>query len=153
MSDADQDAVGQIIERVTTREGFELVHWEMVGPSNNLVLRIYIDKEGGVNLNDCELVSNQVGLLLDVEDAIPDRYTLEVSSPGLNRGLYKLADYQRFAGSRVKIKTSQPINGQRNFRGRVQGVNGNIVVLDTDNVGRIEIPYELVAKANIEYEF
>jgi ribosome maturation factor RimP len=153
MADADQDAVGQIIERVTSREGFELVHWEILGPSSNLVLRIFIDKEGGVNLNDCEMVSNQVGLLLDVEDAIPNRYTLEVSSPGLNRGLYKLADYQRFAGSRVKLKTSQPINGQRNFRGRVVGVNGDVLVLDCDNVGRIEIPYGSVVKANIEYEF
>ena len=153
MGDSDQEAIRGIIERVTSREGFELVHWEMLGPQSNLVLRIYIDKPGGVNLSDCEVVSNQVGLLLDVEDVVPERYTLEVSSPGLNRGLYKLADYARFAGSRVKLKTSQPINGQRNFRGRVLRVNGNLVVLDTDNAGHIEIPYESIAKANIEYEF
>ena len=153
MAELERDAIGKIIERVAAREGLELVHWEMVGPRNNFVLRIYIDKPGGVNHGDCEKVSNQVGTLLDVEDLIANRYTLEVSSPGIERGLYKRADYERFAGNRVKIKTFAPIGGQRNFRGTLVGISGDTVSIDTDSAGRIEIPYEQIAKANIEYEF
>ena len=153
MAELERDAIGKIIERVAAREGLELVHWEMVGPRNNFVLRIYIDKPGGVNHGDCETVSNQVGTLLDVEDLIANRYTLEVSSPGIERGLYKRADYERFAGNRVKIKTFAPIGGQRNFRGTLVGISDDTVSIDTDSAGRIEIPYEQIAKANIEYEF
>jgi Uncharacterized protein conserved in bacteria len=153
MAELESDAIGKIIERVAAREGLELVHWETVGPRNNFVLRIYIDKPGGVNHGDCETVSNQVGTLLDVEDLIPNRYTLEVSSPGIERGLYKRADYERFAGNRVKIKMFAPINGQRNFRGTLLGISDDTVSIDTDGAGKIEIPYEQIAKANIEYEF
>lgn len=153
MTDVNRDAIGGIIERVAAREGLELVHWETVGPRNNFVLRIYIDKPGGVNHGDCEVVSNQVGTLLDVEDLIPHQYTLEVSSPGVERGLYKRADYERFAGNRVKLKASEAINGQRNFRGRLLGIAEDKVSLDADGVGQIEIPYEQIVKANIEYEF
>jgi ribosome maturation factor RimP len=153
MESLDRDAIGAIVERVVAREGLELVHWEAVGPRSNFVLRIYIDKPGGVNHGDCEVVSNQVGGLLDVEDLIPNRYTLEVSSPGVERGLYKREDYERFAGSRVKLKTAAPINGQRNFRGRLAGLQGGVVRLDADGVGEVEIPYEQIVKANIEYEF
>jgi ribosome maturation factor RimP len=153
MTDVNRDAIGSIIERVATREGLELVHWEMVGPRNNFVLRIYIDKPGGVNHGDCEVVSHQVGTLLDVEDLIPNQYTLEVSSPGVERGLYKRADYERFAGNRVKLKSSEAINGQRNFRGKLLGIDGDTVSLEADGVGQIEIPYERIVKANIEYEF
>jgi ribosome maturation factor RimP len=153
MTDLDTDAIGEIIERVASREGLELVHWEAVGPRNHFVLRIFIDKPGGVNHGDCEAVSNQVGLLLDVEDLIPHKYTLEVSSPGVERGLYKPKDYERFAGSRVKLKIAEPINGQRNFRGRLVGIDQDRVSFDADGVGLIEIPYESIVKANIEYEF
>jgi ribosome maturation factor RimP len=153
MAEIERDVIGKIIERVAAREGLELVHWETVGPRNNFVLRIYIDKPGGVNHGDCEKVSNQVGTLLDVEDLIANRYTLEVSSPGIERGLYKRADYERFAGNRVKIKLFAPLGGQRNFRGTLVGIGGDTVSIDTDSAGRIEIPYEQIAKANIEYEF
>lgn len=153
MAELERDDIGKIIERVAAREGLELVHWEMVGPRNNFVLRIFIDKPGGVNHGDCETVSNQVGTLLDVEDLIANRYTLEVSSPGIERGLYKRADYERFAGNRVKIKTFAPIGGQRNFRGLLVGISDDTVSIDTDSAGRIEIPYAQIAKANIEYEF
>jgi ribosome maturation factor RimP len=153
MTDLDTDGIGEIIERVASREGIELVHWEAVGPRNHFVLRIFIDKPGGVNHGDCEAVSNQVGLLLDVEDLIPHKYTLEVSSPGVERGLYKPKDYERFAGSRIKLKISEPINGQRNFRGRLVGIDQDRVSFDADGVGLIEIPYESIVKANIEYEF
>jgi ribosome maturation factor RimP len=153
MTEAEREAIAGIVERVTNREGLELVHWEAVGPRNNLVLRIYIDKPEGVNHGDCEKVSNQVGMLLDVEDVIQHGYTLEVSSPGVDRGLYKPADYGRFAGSKVRLRATEPINGQRNFKGRLLGIDGNLVKLDADNIGEMEIPYEKIAKGNIEYEF
>lgn len=153
MIEFDQEAISKIIERVAVREGLELVHWEAVGPRNNFVLRIYIDKPGGVSHGDCEAVSKQVGTLLDVEDLIPNRYLLEVSSPGIERGLYKRADYERFSGSRIRVRISEPIDGQRNFRGNLIGVDGDNVLLDADGRGQIEIPYEQIVKANIEYEF
>lgn len=153
MAGLNREAINEIIERVAAREGLELVHWETVGPRNHFVLRIFIDKPGGVTLGDCERVSNQVGTLFDVEDLIPNQYTLEVSSPGIERGLYKPADYERFTGSRVKLRTAQPIDGQRNFKGVLLGISGDIVSLEADAAGRIDIPFEQIAKANIEYEF
>jgi ribosome maturation factor RimP len=153
MSISKREAIGAIIERVANREGLELVHWEMEGPRNNFALRIFIDKEGGVTHSDCENVSHQVGALLDVEDLIADTYMLEVSSPGVDRPLYKRADYERFAGNKVKLKTQQPINGQRNFRGRLIGIEGDAVKLDIENAGIVEIAFEQITKANIEYEF
>jgi ribosome maturation factor RimP len=153
MTRLNRDEIGRIIERVCSREGLELVHWETVGPPNRFILRIYIDKPGGVSHADCEVVSNQVGLLLDIEDLIPGSYTLEVSSPGIERGLYKLGDYQRFAGNRIKLKTARPINGQRNFQGLLLGVEGEAIRLDADRVGPVEIEFDNVVKANIEYRF
>jgi len=153
MTEFDREAISKIIERVAAREGLELVHWETVGPRNSFVLRIYIDKPGGVSHGDCEAVSNQVSTLLDVEDLILNRYILEVSSPGIERGLYKVSDYERFSGNRIRVKTSEPIDGQRNFRGKLIGVVGYKVSLDADGRGQIEIPYEQIVKANIEYEF
>ncbi|HKV42822.1 MAG TPA: ribosome maturation factor RimP [Blastocatellia bacterium] len=153
MSDFDREAIGRVIERVTAREQLELVHWELLGPPGRLMLRVFIDKPTGVGHGDCEAVSNQVGVLIDMEDLIPCRYTLEVSSPGIERGLYKVADFERFAGKRIKLRTSEPINGQRNFHGRLEGISGNTVRLDEDRAGRLEIPYEKVVKANLEYEF
>lgn len=152
MTDLDRDAIGRIVERVCAREAVELVHWETVGPRNNFILRIYIDKPGGVSHADCGAVSNQVGLLLDLDDLIPSRYTLEVSSPGIERGLFKAADFERFAGNRVKIKASELINGQRNLRGKLIGITNGVVSLDADGGTLIEIPYEKIVKANIEYE-
>jgi ribosome maturation factor RimP len=149
----DLETLGNIIERIAVREGLELVHWEAVGPRNNLVLRVYIDKPDGVNHGDCETVSNQLGAVLDVEDLIPHRYTLEVSSPGIERALYKAVDYERFAGSQIKLKTREPINGQKTFRGRLEGIVDGVVILEPDAGTRIRIPYEQIAKANLEYEF
>lgn len=147
------EAINAIIERVTAREGLELVHWEMVGPKNNSVLRIFIDKPEGVTHHDCEVVSNQVGTLLDVEDLIPTQYLLEVSSPGVDRPLYKPADYERFAGNKVKIRTQTPINGQRNFKGKLLGIDANLVKLQVEGGNEIEIAFDNITKGNIEYEF
>jgi ribosome maturation factor RimP len=97
-------------------------------------------------------VSTHLGTVLDVEDFIHASYTLEVSSPGLERGLYKRADYERFAGSNAKMKTRQAINGQRNFRGQLLGVEGDEVIFDDRTNGRVQIPLDLITKANLEVD-
>ena len=117
--------VQELAERVAIDHGLELVHAEVAGPENKPIVRIFIDKPQGVTHEDCTEVSTHLGTILDVEDFIHSAYTLEVSSPGLDRGLYKRADYERFAGSMAKVKTKRAIGNQRNFRGRLVGVEGD----------------------------
>src|SRR5881396_2545412 len=116
--------VQELAERVAIDHGLELVHAEVAGPENKPIVRIFIDKPAGVTHEDCSQVSLHVGTILDVEDFIHSSYILEVSSPGLERGLYKREDYERFAGSLAKLRTRSAINGQRNFRGRLLGIDG-----------------------------
>jgi ribosome maturation factor RimP len=146
------ERVGKIAEQAAIDQGVELVHAEVAGPEGHPIVRVFIDKPGGVTHEDCSAVSNQLGTVLDVEDFIHSAYTLEVSSPGLERGLYKRADYERFAGSQAKIKARTPIKGQRNFRGRIIGVDDNKVILEDRTSGRMEIPVAEIAKANLEVD-
>ncbi len=144
--------VEAIAERVAIDHGLELVHAEVAGPENKPIVRIFIDKPEGITHEDCSEVSFHVGTILDVQDFIHATYTLEVSSPGLDRGLYKRTDYERFAGSTAKLKTHRPIAGQRNFRGRLLGVDGEEVLFEDRTSGRIRVPLEQIAKANIEID-
>lgn len=144
--------VHAIAERVAIENGVELVHTEVAGPDNKPIVRIYIDKPGGVTHEDCSDVSLHIGTVLDVEDFIHSAYTLEVSSPGLERGLYKPADFERFAGKLAKVKTERPINGQRNFRGRLLGLDGQDILLEDRTNGKVRIPFESIAKANLEVD-
>jgi ribosome maturation factor RimP len=153
MNSVDREVLNNLIERVAARESLELVHWDLVGPPGGLLLRIYIDKPGGVTHGDCQKLSKQVETLVEVEDVIASGYVLEVSSPGIERPLYKPSDYERFAGSRIKLRVSAPINGQRTFHGRLEGIKENMVHLEADSIGHLEIPYESVVRANIEFKF
>jgi ribosome maturation factor RimP len=144
------ERVREIAEQAAADHQVELVHAEVAGPEGSPVVRLFIDKPGGVTHDDCSRVSHQVSTVLDVEDFIHSAYVLEVSSPGLERGLYKRADYERFVGSQAKIKARSPINGQRNFRGRILGVAGDNVVVADQTSGRVEIPFEGIVKANLE---
>jgi ribosome maturation factor RimP len=144
--------VQELAERVAIDHGLELVHAEVAGPENKPIVRIFIDKPHGVTHEDCTEVSTHLGTILDVEDFIHASYTLEVSSPGLERGLYKRADYERFAGSDAKMKTRLPINGQRNFRGRLLGVDGNEVLFDDRTNGKVKIPLEIIKEAKLEVD-
>lgn len=144
-------AKGQLIdllEPVVTAMGFELVELELVVVGGNRTLRLYIDAPGGVGLDDCEAVSHAVEEVLDVEDPIPERYSLEISSPGVDRPLRKPADYERFAGEKVKVKTFGPINGQKSFTGALIGLQEEQVVVETPE-GRTAIPLDQVAKAHL----
>ncbi len=144
--------VQEIAERVAIDHGLELVHAEVAGPENKPIVRIFIDKLQGVTHEDCSEVSTHVGTILDVEDFIHAPYTLEVSSPGVERGLYKRADYERFAGSNAKMKARQPINGQRNFRGRLLGIEGNDVLFEDRTSGHVRVPLDTITKANLEVD-
>ncbi|MEP6635619.1 MAG: ribosome maturation factor RimP [Acidobacteriota bacterium] len=148
-----EERVRVIADRVATDHGLELVHAEVVGPENKPLVRLFIDKPDGVTHSDCAEVSLHLGTILDVEDFIHHAYTLEVSSPGLDRGLYKKADFERFAGSLVKMKTKRSIGGQRNFRGRLNGVAGEEVLFEDRTSGPVKIPLDSIAKANIEIDF
>ncbi len=146
------ERVREIAERAAIEHGLELVHAEVAGPEGKPILRVYIDKPEGVTHQDCSAMSLHVGTMLDVEDFIHSAYTLEVSSPGLERGLYKTSDYERFAGSLAKLKTRSPVGGQRNFRGRIVGLTGSKVVFDDKTSGRVEVPFETIVKANLELD-
>jgi ribosome maturation factor RimP len=148
-----QDRVREIAERVAIDHGLELVHSEVAGPDNKPIVRLFIDKPGGVTHEDCSEVSQYLGTILDVEDFIHAAYTLEVSSPGLERGLYKRADFERFAGNSARLKTRSPLNGQRNFRGRLLGVENENVLFEDRTSGRVSIPIDVIAKANLEFDF
>ena len=144
--------VQELAERVAIDHGLELVHAEVAGPENKPIVRVYIDKPQGVTHEDCSEVSTHLGTILDVEDFIHASYTLEVSSPGLERGLYKRADYERFAGSNAKLKTRQPIGGQRNFRGRLVSVDGDELIFEDRTSGRVRVPLDIITKANLEVD-
>jgi ribosome maturation factor RimP len=144
------ERVREIAEQTAIDHGLELVHAELAGPEGHPIVRLFIDKPGGVTHDDCSKVSHQMSTVLDVEDFIHSAYVLEVSSPGLERGLYKRADYERFAGSMARIKARSPIKGQRNFRGLILGVANDNVIVDDRTSGRVEVPLEGIVKANLE---
>ena len=144
--------VQELAERVAIDHGLELVHVEVAGPDNKPIVRVFIDKPQGVTHDDCSEVSTHLGTILDVEDFIHASYTLEVSSPGLARGLYKRADFERFVGSQAKMKTRQPIAGQRNFRGRLLGVDGEDVLFEDRTTGQVRVPLNSITKANLEVD-
>ncbi len=127
----DAERVREIAARVAASSGLELVDVEFHGGGKSRMLRIFIDKPGGVSHEDCAGVSREVGTILDVEDAAPGgSYLLEVSSPGLDRKLVRPADFERFVGSRVKLTTRNPIEGSRHFIGTLEGFREGSLTLD-----------------------
>src|SRR5712672_552484 len=134
----DLDRVREIAERVAVSSGLEVVDVELRGSGNARMLRVFLDKPGaasgdplaGVTHGDCANFSREFGTILDVEDAMPGTYTLEVSSPGLDRKLTKAADFTRFTGSRMKLMTRQPVNDNRYFEGRLESFREGLLTLD-----------------------
>lgn len=121
----------ELLEPPIAALGYELVDLEARTGRNGL-LRIYIDKPSGVTVGDCERVSQQVGALLDVEDPLPEHYVLEVSSPGLDRRLRTSAHFERFEGETVKVELKAPRDGRRRLKGRIAGVDSDVVAIDVD---------------------
>src|SRR5438093_832153 len=149
----ERSRVRQLVEEVVESQGYELVDVEFKGAGKSSLLRIFIDKPAGISHEDCELVSEQVGTVLDVEDLIPFSYTLEVSSPGLDRKLFKEADYIRFAGKLAKIQTRIPLEHQRVFRGRLKGLQDGKILLELPKGDLLEIPLDVVAEARLEFDW
>lgn len=142
----------RIVSDLVAREGMELVELVYRREPAGWVLRIVIDKEGGVTLQDCGAVSSLVGDVLDVKDIVPGRYNLEVSSPGLNRPLRRQRDFARCVGQTVRVRTTRAIDGRRNFKGRLAEAGPEAVVLEVDGVSHM-VPLCLIDKANLEYDF
>lgn len=155
MSSLDQkviDSVREILDSLLLGYGFELVDIEYRREGRGWVLRIYIDKDGGVSVEDCARISRELGTLLDLNDIIPGTYNLEISSPGLTRALKKVRDFERFKGKLVKIKTMKDIQGRKVFIGRLIDFVGNVASVEMD--GHVYfIPYDEIERANLELDF
>ncbi|HLH29756.1 MAG TPA: ribosome maturation factor RimP [Terriglobia bacterium] len=147
------ERVRRLIEETVQSQGYELVEAELKGSGRNSVLRIFIDRPDGISHRDCELVSSQVGTVLDVEDLIPSSYTLEVSSPGLDRKLVKESDYTRFVGQMARVQTRIPLNQQKVFRGRLQGFQNGKIRLELPKGNLLEIPLDVVQEARLEFDW
>ena len=147
-----------LIEPVLVRLGYELVELEYAAGRSQAVVRIFIDKpagqEGqGITVDDCEQVSREIGTILDVEDPLPFAYTLEVSSPGLDRPLRGEQDYRRFAGRLAKIVVSEAVDNQTAFEGRLRGVEERTVLLEGPRGRMHRLPLQLITRARLEVEF
>jgi len=146
------ERVRSLAEPILIDRGLELVDVEFQRETQGWILRLYIDRLGGVTLEDCQKVSEELGDHLDVADVIDHPYSLEVSSPGLDRPLTRDADFVRYAGKPARIVTHEPIEGQRNFRGRLAGLVDGAVLLALADGRQVRIPRDLMAKARLEIE-
>lgn len=143
----------RVVEPVIEAMGYECVGTEYLSQGGRNTLRVYIDTPAGVTLADCEAVSHQLDGVLDVEDPLGGvAYDLEVSSPGLDRPLFKPADFTRFAGERVKIRTSVPQDGRRNYTGKLLGIDGGTVRVEVDNQV-YELVFEQIERARLVPRF
>ncbi len=145
-----------LLEPILVRDGFEIVEVEWAREAGGQVLRVYIDRPGGVTIDDCQAVSRTVDPILEVEDLVEGAWQLEVSSPGLDRPLRKPADFARFAGQRAKVRTHGPVETgtgpRRNWSGILKGFSDGMVEIDVD--GRLHrIPHDQIARAHLEYDF
>ena len=157
------DLVGQVrtlAERVAGSYDLEVFDVRYRRESSGMVLRVLVDRRGpsstaeeSVSVDDCARVSRDLSALLDVEDLVPGTYTLEVSSPGLDRALRDVRDYQRFSGRRAKLVMREPVDGQTFFKGKLGGVDGTVVLIEDDNQRQHRVPIEVITRANLEVEF
>jgi len=148
----DSHTLRQILEPVITTMGYELIGVEFHPHRGSALLRLYIDREGGVEVDDCQRVSHQVSGVLDVEDPIPGHYRLEVSSPGLDRPLFETRDFLRFVGHPVRVQLAMPLNGRRKFTGRLVGLRDDKVVLEHEGQ-ELAFPLTAIETARLIPEF
>lgn len=141
-----------LLEPVVTGMGFDFWGLEFISQGRHSVLRVFIDAEKGIHVDDCAAVSRQISSVMDVEDPISSEYNLEVSSPGMDRPLFQLAQYEKFVGQRVQIRLRVPFEGRRNFTGLLKGVEGDEVVVEVDNAEYL-LPIDTIDKANIVPQF
>jgi ribosome maturation factor RimP len=153
MSTAILSKIEAIAERVAQSEGIEIVEVELKGGGKNRFLRISIDRPEGVTYADCELISHQVGTILDVEDVVPGAYTLEVSSPGVERKLVKYKDFERFTGKKIKVSLREPVENARRWEGTLASCADGLIHLEVAEGKRIQFPFDQVEKANLKFEW
>ncbi|WP_066635284.1 ribosome maturation factor RimP [Desulfolucanica intricata] len=144
--------VEELVAPIASRNGVELVDVEYTKEGSQWYLRVFLDKPGGINLDDCQAVSQELSELLDKKDPIPQAYTLEVSSSGLDRPLKKPSDYERFRGHKIELTTYAPLDGKKKFSGRLKGLEEKGIVLHIDGAEYV-IPVEQVASARLAVEF
>lgn len=148
------DKVTEIVERAGRKSGIEAVEIELKGSGNSRVLRIFIDKPEGVTHADCQHISDYVGTVLDVEEVIPDgRYTLEVSSPGVERKLSRPRDFERFTGQNAKIVLTEPIEDRKVWEGKLAGFSDGTITLEPAQGEPVKIPLGQVARANLKFDW
>jgi len=145
--------IEEIVQRVAASDGIEVVEVELKGSGGNQLLRISIDKPAGVTHADCERISQQVGTILDVEDVVPGHYTLEVSSPGVERKLLKPNDYIRFQGKKAKIVLREPVEKQRHWEGTLAGLDDGTIALAVSADHVLRFPLSQVERANLKFEW
>ena len=138
----------KLLQPVTEGLGYEFVGLEYLPSGKHSVLRIYIDHENGISVDDCERVSHQVSGVLEVEDPIRGQYTLEVSSPGLDRPLFTREHYERFLGQRATVRTDVPLDGRRKFTGILKSIDDNVLTIDIDGE-MVAINLAQIAKAKL----
>ena len=154
MQSAVASKIEEIAHRVAQSEGMEIVEVEVKGGGAHRFVRISIDKPQGVTHGDCELISQQVGTILDVENVVPGgRYTLEVSSPGVERKLVKLQDYERFQGKKAKLVLKEPIEQKRTLEGALAGIEGDRIAIEIAPGQTVHVPFGQVQKANLKFEW
>ena len=149
-NDALVTQIYEMVKPISDELNYEIYHVEYVKENGEYYLRIYIEKEGGITLSDCEALSRRVSDLMDEKDPIPEAYFLEVSSPGLNRTLFTEAHYKRFVGREVMVKLTKAIDGKKSIKGILKEVNEENIIVETDTL--ISIPKEKIKSANIEGE-
>ena len=148
----DLEKIREMAERVSTSEGLHLVDVELKGGNSNQLLRVYVDKPGGVSHADCSVVSEQLSVMLDVEDLCPGRYVLEVSSPGLDRKLTRPSDFTYFVGRLARVVLKEAIDDQRVLEGRLAGFENGHVRLDTGERGLQDVDLNNIRKAQLIVE-
>ena len=152
MTESVLKEIERLIEPVLAEMGIDLMDMEYRSGQGRRVLRIYADRPTGINLDDCAMVSREIGNLLDVKDLLQHHYVLEVSSPGLNRPLKREKDFLRAIGHKIKVKTAVPLKGRKNFSGVLQSFENGTLQLKLDDTV-VQIPEESVNKANLVFDF
>lgn len=147
-----QSQLGALIEPIVESLGYYLWGIEFISRGQESLLRVYIDADNGISLDDCEKVSRQVSAVMDVEDPIADEYTLEVSSPGLARPLFHLEQYEKMVGHKVNVRLRVPLEGRRNFRGIIKGTENQEVIIEADG-HELLLPIECIDKAQVVPQF
>jgi ribosome maturation factor RimP len=153
MSSAIVSKIEAIAGRVAEPAGIEIVDIELKGGGRNRFLRISIDKPEGITHADCEMISQEVGTILDVEDVVPGSYTLEVSSPGVERKLKNIKDFERFTGKKIKAILREPVENSRRWEGTLAAVADGLITLETAEGRKIQFPFDQVEKANLKFEW